>query len=70
MGIDFTFCLALNVGVQKKTIPVSLVNFLFLIYFSPAFFCTIFDTQHAIRSDNKVGFLGTDVVILKNTQHW
>jgi len=32
------------------------VNFLFSIYFSPVFL-------HAIRSDNKVGFLGTNVVI-------
>jgi hypothetical protein len=70
MGIGFTFCLVLNAGAQKKTVPISLVNFLFSIYFSPAFLRTILDMQYAIRSNNKVGFLGTDVVILKNTQHW
>ena len=63
MGTGFTFCLVLNAGAQKKSIPISLVNFLFSIYFSIVFL-------HAIRSNNKVGFLGTDVVILKNTQHW
>ena len=60
--ISVNFCKTVRKGKEYLLL-------LFSIYFSLVFLNVILDTQYAIGSNNKVGFLGTDVVILKNTQH-
>ena len=54
--ISVNFC-----GAARKRKKYLLL--LFSIYFSLVFLHAILDTQYAIGSNNKVGFLGTNVVI-------